>query len=67
MALPLLSAQRGTERGGGGLPQLTEAPARFESLGVKQRVVSTLLIPTYPADDHAATTGNTVGIVCLKG
>lgn len=65
MALPLLCAPTGTERGAAGLLQLTAALRRLEEPGAKQQVLTTVLIPVCPADDHAATIGNAIRVVCL--
>lgn len=60
-----VSSDRSRARGHTGLLWLTAALGRLQEPGAAQQVVTTTLIPIYPAD-HAATVGNTTGMICLS-
>lgn len=60
----LVSSDRSRAWGHTRLLCSTAALERLEEPGLAQQVVTTTLIPIHPAD-HAATIGNTTGVVCL--
>lgn len=60
-----VSSDRSRAGGHTGLLWLTEALERLQEPGVAQQVVTTTLIQIHPAR-HAATMGNTTGMICLS-